>query len=61
MIIRIELNSSQMLERYRFLTIHFVSSEKPLGLIEVYSTLSNTLILLYLFVDITLTTKHLNI
>ena len=31
-----------MLERYRFLTIHFVSSEKPLGVIEVYSTLSNT-------------------
>ena len=32
-----------MLERYRFLTIHFVSPEKPLGLIEVYNTLSNTL------------------
>jgi hypothetical protein len=32
-----------MLERYRFLTIHFVSSEKTLGLIEMYSTLSNTL------------------
>jgi hypothetical protein len=32
-----------MLERYRFLTIHFVSSKKPLGVIEVYGTLSNTL------------------